>query len=152
MEDLPGFAAPTQPAPAAPGQNESIKINEQKSTIWFQKKIPKCKNSFKQHDFLSLYLLRLLGLLLPFQLSLKSTTSFTASHANICQPCSTKAPAANNSSLSFVNWAHGKNGKSEGQELYGIKAFQCGVQAFKVFKSRQKSTCKRVAFSTGTLL
>ena len=72
MEDLPGFAAPTQPAPAAPGQNESIKINEQKSTIWLQKKMPTCKNSFKKHDFVSLYLLRLLGLLLPFQLSLKS--------------------------------------------------------------------------------
>ena len=47
MEDLPGFAAPTQPAPAAPGQNESIKINEQKSTIWLQKKYQNAKIALK---------------------------------------------------------------------------------------------------------
>ena len=48
------------------------KSTNKRAPFGCRKKIPTCKNSFKKHDFVSLYLLRLLGLLLPFQLSLKS--------------------------------------------------------------------------------
>ena len=96
MEDLPGFAAPTQPAPAAPGQNESIKINEQKSTIWLQeKRYQNAQIPSKSHNFECKFVsFAPSGLVAPVPVEpqklrehVPSTTSFTASHA--CQHMST---------------------------------------------------------------
>lgn len=121
--------------------NKSIKINEQKRTIWLQKKKrPKCKNLPKSPNFECKFDEVCIFCAFWACCSRSSwaskaerkcpTTLFAAS---ACQHVKHVSPRPQQptihlflSSTGHMERLSGKNGKSEGRELYGIKVFRFG--------------------------